>query len=230
MNCNHNIFKQVWKLFLTGMRYGMKKTWTTATVLTVLYLTYWAITLLTGATACAEDRIPVLYIAALFFAFCTPAEVYGFVNHRQDGILYAGLPVRTWVKFTAMLLVATVTLPLAFYIGIHLTDLLLTAVGGGSGFSSIVWNRDNGMTAGIFFSDFCKICLYQSVFILGNLVLKRHKTAITFLAMLMIHGFCMGVLHIDSLSGPIPEIIYSYVIPVLVWTLSFISLKRIQYR
>ena len=76
------------------LRYGAGKVWPAGAVMAGLYLAYWTVMLLTGAGATPEDRIPVLYIAAQFFAFCVPAAVYGYVNNPSDGIGYAMLPVR----------------------------------------------------------------------------------------------------------------------------------------
>lgn len=218
------------RLTLLDLRYGTGKVWPAGAVMAGLYIAYWVIMLLTGQAVTPGDRIPVLYVAAQFFAFCVPAAVYGYVNNPSDGIGYAMLPVRVWVKFAAMMLVSVIVIPLTFYIGIYVLDCLLTAVGGGRGFSGMVWSTDSGISPGGFWYDFGKICLYQSVFVLGNLVLRKHKVALTVLAMLFLHGLCIGVLHIDETGGAIPAILYSYVLPVLIWSLSYQCLRRLQYR
>ena len=174
------------------LRYGAGKVWPAGAVMAGLYLAYWTVMLLTGAGATPEDRIPVLYIAAQFFAFCVPAAVYGYVNNPSDGIGYAMLPVR--------------------------------------GFSGMIWSTESGISFGGFWYDFGKICLYQSVFVLGNLLLKKHKVALTLLAMLFLHGFCIGVLHLDKTGGVLPAILYSYALPVLIWILSYRCVRRLQYR
>ncbi|HIZ88082.1 MAG TPA: hypothetical protein IAC03_08020 [Candidatus Coprenecus pullistercoris] len=218
------------RLTLLDLRYGAGKVWPAGAVMAGLYIAYWVIMLLTGQAVTPGDRIPVLYIAAQFFAFCVPAAAYGYVNNPSDGIGYAMLPVRVWVKFTAMMLVSVIVIPLTFHIGIYVLDCLLTAVGGGRGFSGMVWSTESGISPGGFWYDFGKICLYQSVFVLGNLVLRKHKVALTVLAMLFLHGLGIGVLHIDETGGAIPAILYSYVLPVLIWSLSYQRLRRLQYR
>ena len=62
----------------------------------------------------------------------------------------------------------------------------------------MIWSTESGISFGGFWYDFGKICLYQSVFVLGNLLLKKHKVALTLLAMLFLHGFCIGVLPLDK--------------------------------
>ena len=230
MCCKSGNMQRLGRLTLLDLRYGAGKVWPAGAVMTGLYIAYWVIMLLTGQAVTPGDRIPVLYIAAQFFAFCVPAAVYGYVNNPSDGIGYAMLPVRVWVKFAAMMLVSVIVIPLTFYIGIYVLDCLLTAVGGGRGFSGMVWSTESGISPGGFWYDFGKICLYQSVFVLGNLVLRKHKVALTVLAMLFLHGLCIGVLHIDETGGAIPAILYSYVLPVLIWSLSYQYLRRLQYR
>ena len=78
------------------LRYGAGKVWPAGAVMAGLYLAYWTVMLLTGAGATPEDRIPVLYIAAQFFAFCVPAAVYGYVNNPSDGIGYAIVDGGQW--------------------------------------------------------------------------------------------------------------------------------------
>ena len=230
MCCKSGNMQRLGRLTLLDLRYGAGKVWPAGAVMTGLYIAYWVIMLLTGQAVTPGDRIPVLYMAAQFFAFCVPAAVYGYVNNPSDGIGYAMLPVRVWVKFAAMMLVSVIVIPLTFYIGIYVLDCLLTAVGGGRGFSGMVWSTESGISPGGFWYDFGKICLYQSVFVLGNLVLRKHKVALTVLAMLFLHGLCIGVLHIDETGGAIPAILYSYVLPVLIWSLSYQCLRRLQYR
>ena len=230
MCCKSGNMQRLGRLTLLDLRYGTGKVWPAGAVMAGLYIAYWVIMLLTGQAVTPGDRIPVLYIAAQFFAFCVPAAVYGYVNNPSDGIGYAMLPVRVWVKFAAMMLVSVIVIPLTFYIGIYVLDCLLTAVGGGRGFSGMVWSTESGISPGGFWYDFGKICLYQSVFVLGNLVLRKHKVALTVLAMLFLHGLCIGVLHIDETGGAIPAILYSYVLPVLIWSLSYQYLRRLQYR
>lgn len=230
MCCKSGNMQRLGRLTLLDLRYGAGKVWPAGAVMAGLYIAYWVIMLLTGQAVTPGDRIPVLYIAAQFFAFCVPAAVYGYVNNPSDGIGYVMLPVRVWVKFAAMILVSVIVIPLTFYIGIYVLDCLLTAVGGGRGFSGMVWSTESGISPGGFWYDFGKICLYQSVFVLGNLVLRKHKVALTVLAMLFLHGLCIGVLHIDETGGAIPAILYSYVLPVLIWSLSYQCLRRLQYR
>ena len=230
MCCKSGNMQRLGRLTLLDLRYGAGKVWPAGAVMTGLYIAYWVIMLLTGQAVTPGDRIPVLYMAAQFFAFCVPAAVYGYVNNPSDGIGYAMLPVRVWVKFAAMMLVSVIVIPLTFYIGIYVLDCLLTAVGGGRGFSGMVWSTKSGISPGGFWYDFGKICLYQSVFVLGNLVLRKHKVALTVLAMLFLHGLCIGVLHIDETGGAIPAILYSYVLPVLIWSLSYQCLRRLEDR
>ena len=146
------------------LRYGAGKVWPAGAVMAGLYLAYWTVMLLTGAGATPEDRIPVLYIAAQFFAFCVPASAYGYINNSSDGIYYALLPVRAGVKFASMMLVSVIIIPIVFYIGLYAMDCLLTAVSGGKGFSGMIWSTESGISFGGFWYDFGKIYLTGNAF------------------------------------------------------------------
>lgn len=216
-------------LTASDLKNGIRGVWPTAAVMTVLYIGYWAVLLATGKPAGPEDRIPVLYIASLLFSFSVPATVYGYINDPSDGVGYAMLPLPAWMKFGTMMLVAAVSLPLGFYIAIYTADCVLALAGGGLGFSGMVW-EPGGTGIGGFLSDFVRICLYQSVFILGNICLRRHKIALTVLAMLAVHGIFMGAFHIEEIKGGILYILYSYIAPASIWIMSFLLFRRMQFR
>lgn len=216
-------------LTLSDVKSGLGKTWPATAAVTLLYIAYWAIMLLTGSHASPEDRQPVLYLAAMFFAFTVPSAVYGHINDPSDGIGFAMLPLPVWLKFSVMMLVATVVLPLCFYLCIYATDCILALAGGGSGFSGMIWDS-GGTDIAAFWSDFGRICLYQSVFVLGNICLRRHKVAITVLVMLAAHGILISLFHIDGAQRGILFFLYSYCVPVLVWIASFLMFKRMQFR
>ncbi|HIZ86313.1 MAG TPA: hypothetical protein IAC04_07470 [Candidatus Coprenecus stercoravium] len=220
--------RQFARLLRWEIRCGTVKIWPAAAIFSVLYAAYWVIMLLTGTAAGAEDRIAVLYIGAQFFAFCVPAAAYGHINSPSDGIGYAILPVGNPVKFASMMTVSVIIIPFCFYTWLYAMDSALAFAGEGNGFSGMIWAADNAFCG--FWSDFGKICLYQSVFILGNIIFRKHKVTFTILAMLLLHGLCIGVLHIDEIKGIIPVLLYSYVLPVLIWALSYQCLKRVQYR
>lgn len=216
-------------LTVSDLKNGIRGIWPTAAVMTVLYIGYWAVLLATGKPAGPEDRVPVLYLAALFFSFSVPATVYGHINDPSDGIGYIMLPLPAWVKFGVMMLVATVFLPLGYYLAVYMADCVLALAGGGKGFSGMIWEADGtGLTG--FLSDFIKICLYQSVFILGNICLRRHKIALTILAMLAVHGIFIGAFHIEEIRGGILYMLYSYIAPVSIWIVSFMIFKHMQLR
>ena len=221
---------KVFQLIATDLRRSLGKIWAAAAVLAGLYLAYWVIMLMIGTATAPSDRISILYFAAQFFSFCVPAAVYGYINNPNDGIGYALLPLKRWVKFTAMISVSVLIIPLTFYTGLYIMDCLLTAAGGGRGFSGMIWSTDGGITVSGWLADFGKICMYQSVFVLGNILLKKHKTAITFLAMLLLHGIFIGLFQADEIQGRLVQVLYAYILPALIWALAYFCLGKIQYR
>ena len=192
-------------LTVSDLKSGIRRIWPAAAVMACLYLAYWLVMLLAENTVTPGDRLPVLYLTALFLAFCVPASVYGYVNDPSDGIGYAMLPLPVPIKFGVMMLVSAVLIPFGFYAVMHMLDCALALAGGGRGFQGMIW-EPGGTDFCTFWSDFGKICLYQSVFILGNIALRKHKTAMTVLVMLAIHGVCTFSTHSSPphASGPYP--------------------------
>lgn len=215
-------------LMLWDVRTGAARLWPAGASLAGIYTAYWAVMFLMQAHAEPEDRLAVLFITALIFAFGVPSAVYGYINDPSDGIGRTMLPVKAAVKFTVMLTVSAVIFPLCFYTGLHILDSLLTAAGGGRGFTYLIWETAEGVTFGSFCSDFSRICLYQSVFILGNILLRKHKVTLTVLATLALHGIFMGLLHIDRSSTLYS--LYSYAGPLLVWAFAYAAFRRMQFR
>lgn len=220
---------KAFRLILLDLKTGVRRIWPAGTALAALYSAYWVVMLFMDINAVPEDRLPVLYLAALFFSFCVPSAVYGHINDPGKGIAYTMLPVRADVKFAVMLLVSAVVFPLSFYTGIHALDCILTAAGGANGFAGMIWTSDNGLTFGSFWSDFGKICLYQSVFVLGNILLKKHKISLTVLLMLAVHGICIGIFDMGQSGHPLPGILYTYALPAAIWILSYQCFKRMQF-
>ena len=64
-------------LALWDIRTGTGKLWPAGAALACVYAAYWAVMFFMKADAGPEDRLPVLFVASVFFAFCVPASVYG---------------------------------------------------------------------------------------------------------------------------------------------------------
>ena len=112
-------------LTVSDLKSGIRRIWPAAAVMACLYLAYWLVMLLAENTVTPGDRLPVLYLTALFLAFCVPASVYGYVNDPSDGIGYAMLPLPVPIKFGVMMLVSAVLIPFGFYAVMHMLDCAL---------------------------------------------------------------------------------------------------------
>ena len=67
---------KAFRLILLDLKTGVRRIWPAGTALAALYSAYWAVMLFMDINAVPEDRLPVLYLAALFFSFCVPSAVY----------------------------------------------------------------------------------------------------------------------------------------------------------
>ena len=59
-------------LTVSDLKSGIRRIWPAAAVMACLYLAYWLVMLLAENTVTPGDRLPVLYLTALFLAFCVP--------------------------------------------------------------------------------------------------------------------------------------------------------------
>lgn len=226
MNCS----KMFLSMVINDLRTGFRRIWPAGAVFVVLYAVYWAVMSGIGGESAPEDRIAVLYFSSMFFSFYVPAAVYGHINDPVDGLAYIMLPVPAMTKFAVMMTVSVLAFPLGFCILIYAVDIVAALAGGGRGFCGMVWEGAGGQSVSGFLSDFVRICLYQSVFVLGNIVIKKHKTALAFLAMLVFSGAAAWISEIAGDGSRLLKAAYAYLLPLLLWYLSYRMFRRIQLK
>lgn len=217
-------------MVISDFRTGLRRIWPVGAVFVVLYAAYWAVMSGIGGESAPEDRIAVLYFSSMFFSFYVPAAVYGHINDPVEGLAYIMLPVPATVKFAVMMLVSVIAMPLGFCILLYAVDTVAAVAGGGRGFCGAVWEGAGGQSVAGFLSDFVRICLCQSVFVLGNIVIRKHKTAIAFLAMLAFSGAAAWISESAGDGFRLIRAAYACLLPLLLWYLSYRMFRRIQLK
>lgn len=216
------------RMVINDFRTGLRRIWPAGAVFVVLYVLYWAVMSGMGGESSPEDRISVLYFSSMFFSFYVPASVYGHINDPVDGLAYIMLPVPAMMKFAVMMTVSVIAYPLLFCILLYAVDTL--AATAGRGFCGMVWEGAGGQSMDGFLSDFVRICLCQSVFVLGNIVIRKHKTALAFLAMLVFSGSAAWISENAGDGFRLLKAAYAYLLPLLFWYLSYRMFRRIQLK
>lgn len=139
-------------------------------------------------------------IAVIFYVLFFPGKLYGEVTDRRAGSNYLMLPASRCEKFTSMLLMLILVLPLAISVIFCISDLLLSIIPtyGGTLWSMIdslnivssnpkIEGNGTLFTETLFaltvFEQFANFVLF---FLLGALIFKRKKTGKTILCYMLI--------------------------------------------
>lgn len=199
-------------------------------------------------------RSPWFTTIFMLFVINVPLVSYFWVNDKQKGIYYAMLPASSLEKTISMIINNVVILPLAFFVSLTLLDTLLTLIFSQNGFPGMIFSNN------LFSMDRPSIlilCLLgflysQSFLIFFNLCFKNHNKGLKSISMVIaIHILLMiicavilkkvyvGIDDVDININSIADIsslaltlMYSYLggVTLLMWVLTGIRIKRIQYR
>lgn len=216
------------RMAVRDMKCGIRRTWPAGAAVILLYAVYWVFGAVAEAGFVPSDRVTVMYFLSMFFSFSVPSAVYGHINDPAKGVEYVMLPVSVRSKFAVMVAVAVIAVPGCMYAVLYLIDSVLAAVGNGHGFSGMIWNgpENRGVTVAV--SDFAGICACQSLFLLGNIVLRKHKIAVTLLVFMALHGAAALVPDVSGPAGRVFRIAYTYLLPVCMWTLAYRMFRNIR--
>lgn len=133
----------------------------------------WACTIFYGSSI--NDRTDDIFALVVLATLLSPYFVYGEINDRKKGYLYAMIPASNLEKLFSMMLVCMVAVPLFAYVALTATDILLwlfSMIGVG-GFNKIVFLNP----APIF--DYGVLILFyiaaMSTVMMFNVLFRKHK-------------------------------------------------------
>ena len=129
----------------------------------------WACTIFYGYSL--NDRTDGISALVVFATLLSPYFVYGEINDRKKGYLYAMIPASNLEKLFSMMIVCMVAVPLFAYVALTATDILLwlfSMIGVG-GFNKIVFLNP----APIF--DLIFYIASVSTVMMFNVLFRKHK-------------------------------------------------------
>ena len=156
----------------------------------------WACTIFYGSSI--NDRTDDIFALVVLATLLSPYFVYGEINDRKKGYLYAMIPESNLEKLFSMMLVCMVAVPLFAYVALTATDILLwlfSMIGVG-GFNKIVFLNP----APIF--DYGVLILFyiaaMSTVMMFNVLFRKHKimkTVLFFIAtfFVLLFGISLAV-------------------------------------
>lgn len=222
-----------------NLKSGLSKSRMVAVVLLAVYLLVAVWHYLSGSVLTSPDRNAYILALSMIFAFYLPSGLYGFVTDEKKGIGNMLLPASSFEKYLSMAVVATLSLPLLFYIVLYGLDNLLamlSATGNGLSGPSV---GIGAYSLGDIASDFLNIILFQSMFVFGNVVFRKKKVAATLLTAVGVHIVLFALLRLSGISVETFMatrkhlfaalfLLYKYCIPITLYVWGYIKFKKIE--
>ena len=166
---------------------------------------FWIFNLLFGTTSNPQFRFGMLCTWTGLAMMMVPSKVYGNANLSREGVGFAMLPASSLEKFTSMFIYCAIVTPIVIFFGGYLVDALLSLFPFG-GFKKPIHlytmneivrlfnDTEGAVQAGelglpiekVFPIGVMRTSLYMgiiqwaAIFMLGNMLFKKHKAGKTF--------------------------------------------------
>ena len=166
---------------------------------------FWVFNLLFGSSSVQGFRFGMLCTWTALAMMMVPEKAYGKANLSREGVAFAMLPASSLEKFVSMFIYCAIVTPVVVFFGGYLVDALLSLFPFG-GFEKpihlytinevvrmidnsegVVQSSNMELSFGDVFpvgvirtSLYVGIIQWAAIFMLGNMVFKKHKTGKTF--------------------------------------------------
>ena len=212
-------FNRFKNLLLKDGKMYIRNFGTTLIVLCCMTAILWIITLLVGYTAIGSSRLAIIAASTAFAMLLAPSKVYGNANLSREGVGFAMLPASSLEKFISMFIYCAIVTPIVAFFGGYLIDALLSLFPFGGFEKPIHLYTLNDLarnmasdTEGVVqmgaanvdikdvfpigvirTSFYMGIIQWAAIFMLGNMLFKKHKAGKTFACYLGI-GYLLSVI------------------------------------
>ncbi len=199
---NFNRFKNL--LLKDGKMY-IRNFGSTLIVLCCMTAILWIFTLLFGKSADGASRFAIIVASAALAMMLVPSKVYGKANLSREGVDFAMMPTSSLEKFVSMFVYCAIVTPIVVFFGGYLVDAFLSILPFG-GFDKPIrlysmneivrmFNDTEGAVRAaemdlpieqVFPIGVMRTSLYAgiiqwaAIFMLGNMLFKKHKAGKTF--------------------------------------------------
>jgi len=198
-------FNRIKNLLLKDGKMYIRNFGTSLIVWCCLNAIFWIFNLLFGTSSDPGFRFGMLCTWTALAMMMVPSKVYGNVNLSREGVGFAMLPTSSLEKFISMFLYCAIVTPVVVFFGGYLVDALLSVFPFG-GFekpihlytlnelAAMANNSEGVVQAGdmeLSFTDvfpigvirtsmYVGIVQWAAIFMLGNMLFKKHKAGKTF--------------------------------------------------
>ena len=198
-------FNRFKKLLLNDGKTYIRNFGPTLIVFCCMTAILWIFSLLFGGSAEGISRLAIIAASSAFAMMLAPSKVYGKANLSREGVGFAMLPTSSLEKFISMFIYCAIVTPVIVFFGGYLVDTLLSLFPFG-GFekpihfytiNDFVHMMDNNegiiqmgeldvnisevFPIGVMRTSFyAGIIQWAAIFMLGNMLFKKHKAGKTF--------------------------------------------------
>lgn len=212
-------FNRFKNLLLKDGKMYIRNFGSTLIVLCCMTAILWIFTLLFGKSADGASRFAIIVASAALAMMLVPSKVYGKANLSREGVGFAMMPASSLEKFVSMFLYCAIVTPVIVFFGGYLVDTLLSLFPFG-GFDKpirlytlneivsrmmtdnegVVQMGELSISATTLFpigvirtSLYMGIIQWAALFMLGNMLFKKHKAGKTFACYLGI-GYLLSMI------------------------------------
>ena len=198
-------FNRFKNLLLKDGKMYIRNFGTTIIALCCMTAILWIFTLLFGTSADEISRFGIIVVTVVVAMMVAPSKVYGKANLAREGVGFAMLPASSLEKFISMFLYCAIVTPVIVFFGGYLIDTLLSLFPFGGFEKPIHLYTLNGLvrlandsegvvqmgTSNVAFNDvfpigvirtslYMGIIQWAAIYMLGNMIFKKHKAGKTF--------------------------------------------------
>ena len=199
-------FNRFKNLLLNDGKMYIRNFGSTLIVLCCMTAILWIFTLLFGKSADGVSRFAIIVASAALAMMLVPSKVYGKANLSREGVGFAMMPTSSLEKFVSMFIYCAIVTPIIAFFGGYLVDAFLSIFPFG-GFEkpihlyslnelvNMMNDTDGVIRAGgetefsvkdvfpigvIRTGIYVGIIQWAAIFMLGNMLFKKHKAGKTF--------------------------------------------------
>ncbi len=211
-------FNRFKNLLLKDGKMYIRNFGSTLIVLCCMTAILWIFTLLFGKSADGASRFAIIVASAALAMMLVPSKVYGKANLSREGVGFAMMPASSLEKFVSMFVYCAIVTPIVVFFGGYLIDAFLSVFPFG-GFEKPIRlyslneiirmanDTEGVVNVGDFelsleqvfpigvmrTSLYVGIIQWAAIFMLGNMLFKKHKAGKTFACYLGI-GYLLSMI------------------------------------
>ena len=219
-------FNRFKNLLLKDGKMYIRNFGSTLIVLCCMTAILWIFTLLFGKSADGASRFAIIVASAALAMMLVPSKVYGKANLSREGVDFAMMPTSSLEKFVSMFIYCAIVTPIVVFFGGYLIDAFLSVFPFG-GFEKPIRlyslneiirmanDTEGVVNVGDFelsleqvfpigvmrTSLYVGIIQWAAIFMLGNMLFKKHKAGKTFacyLGISYLFSMLFGLLVVSS--------------------------------